>query len=281
VRDVGTLCRDLLGAAPDTVEPLVVWPDRGSYRVEIRDERFVVKTDDDPRTVDNEVSGHRHAAAAGVPVPELIAACGDAFAMRWVDGVTLRSHSTAAAWRDTGAQIRRAHDRGAHGLRFGTGFGGFNPSYADWRSFFEAFADSMLSDCERNIGLSRAKGDRIRSALRAAPGLDTPWIVWCHGDLQPEHVLVDPATDRVAAIIDWADHGAGDFVWDFTVLMLDHAEQLDAVLDGYGATQEQHAALDALLPLYSVVRLIGEAGWFAEHGLPYADNLARVVAYRL
>ena len=81
--------------------------------------------------------------------------------------------------------------------------------------------------------------------------------------------------------LDWADHGAGDFVWDFAVLGLDHPEQLDAALDGYGATREQRAALDALLPLYSVVRLVGEAGWFAEHDLPYADNFDRALAYRL
>jgi aminoglycoside phosphotransferase (APT) family kinase protein len=103
--------------------------------------------------------------------------------------------------------------------------------------------------------------------------------VWCHGDLQPDHVLVDPATDRVTAMIDWADSGAGDFVWDFAVLTLDGAP-LDDLLDGYGATRAQRAALDALLPLYSVVRLAGEAGWLAEHGFPYTDNLRRVREWR-
>jgi hypothetical protein len=84
----------------------------------------------------------------------------------------------------------------------------------------------------------------------------------------------------VTAIVDWADHGAGDFVWDFAVLTLDHPEQVGGAIDGYGATREQRASLDARLPLYTVVRLVGEAGWFAEHGLPYEENLARVLAYR-
>jgi aminoglycoside phosphotransferase (APT) family kinase protein len=200
--------------------------------------------------------------------------------MRWVDGVPLAVQSTTGAWHDAGVQVRVAHDVGG-APPFGTGFGGFNPTRPEWRPFFEVFAKSMLADCERNLGFPREQGDRIRAALRDAPGLDAPHVVWCHGDLQPEHVLVDPATERVTAIIDWADHGAGDFVWDFAVLGLDHPEQLGAALDGYGATREQRAALDALLPLYSVVRLVGEAGWFAEHDLPYADNFDRALAYRL
>ena len=139
----------------------------------------------------------------------------------------------------------------------------------------------MLGTCERDLGFPAEQADRIRAALRDAPALDTPHVVWCHGDLQPEHVLVDPATDRVTAIIDWADHGAGDFVWDFAVLTIDHAPRRGAALDGYGATREQRASLHALLPLYSVVRLVGEAGWFAEHDLPYAEILDRARAYRL
>jgi len=279
VRAVDALCRDLFGAAPDAVAPLVVWPDRASWRVTVRGEQFVVKTDDDRRTVANEVAGHRRADAAEVRVPEFVAATDDAFAMRWVEAVSLRDHPAAAAWTDAGAQLRAVHDLGS-APPFGTGFGGFNPTRPDWRSFFELFADEMLTECERNLGLPREEGDRIRAALRAVP-LDDPIIVWCHGDLQPEHVLVDPETDDVVAIVDWADHGAGDFVWDVAVLTIDHAPDRDAFLDGYRATPEHLAALHARLPLYSVVRLLGEAGWFAEHGFPYEENLRRASEYRL
>jgi aminoglycoside phosphotransferase (APT) family kinase protein len=280
VRHVDALCRDLLGAAPDEVEALVVLPDRATWLVTIDTGRFVVKTDDDRRTTSNEIAGHRRAAAAGVRVPEILGATDDAFAMRWVDGTTLRDHATPAAWRAAGAQVRLVHDVGGE-PPFGTGFGGFNPTRPTWRSFFELFAETMLANCERNLGFPREQGDRIRDALRGAPQLDTPHLVWCHGDLQPEHVLVDPATDRVAAIIDWADHGSGDFGWDVAVLTIEHEPDRDAFLDGYGATREQRDALAALLPLYSVVRLVGEAGWFAEHGFPFADNLRRAQAWPL
>jgi aminoglycoside phosphotransferase (APT) family kinase protein len=280
VRDVDALTRELFGGAPDEVATLVVFPDRAAYRVRIGEDQFVVKTDDDVATVANEVAGHRRAEAAGVPVPELVASVDEAFAMRWVDGVTLAEHSTAPAWHDTGRHVRVVHDLGG-GPPFGTGFGGFNPSRPDWRSFFELFADSMIGDCERDLGFPRAEGDRIRDALRAAPELDAPHVVWCHGDLQPDHVLVDAGTDRVTAIIDWADQGSGDLLWDVAVLTIDHPEHRAAFLDGYRATSEHRAAVDATLSLYCVVRLVGEAGWFAEHGLPYAANLRRAADWPL
>jgi aminoglycoside phosphotransferase (APT) family kinase protein len=279
-RDPAVLTRELLGSTPEKIEPLVAWTDRATHRVTIGSERFVVKTDDDGQTVAREVAGQRRAAAAGVRVPEVIAATDDAFAMRWVDGATLQDHPTPEAWHDTGAQIRLAHDVGG-GPPFGTGFGGFGPEQPTWRAFFEAFAEQMLQDCERDLAFPADQAARIRDTLRACePQLDTPHLAWCHGDLQPEHVLVDPATNRVVAIIDWADHGSGDIGWDVAVLTIDHASRRDAFLTGYHAGDELRAALDQSLPLYNVVRLVGEAGWFAEHGYPPGENLQRAIDWR-
>jgi hypothetical protein len=279
-RDPGVLARELLGRHPDEIEPLVVWADRATHRVAIGAERFVVKTDDDLATVAREVAGQRRAAGTGVRVPEIVAVADDAFAMRWVNGVTLND-LPAEAWRDAGTQIRLAHNLGGGGLPFGTGFGGFEPGHPTWREFFEAFAESMLRDCERDLEFPPAAATRIRDALReAAPMLDIPHRAWCHGDLQPDHVIVDPATNRVAAIIDWADNGSGDVGWDVAVLTIDHEESRSAFLAGYGASTELRAALDQLLPLYEVVRLVGEAGWFAEHGYPPGENLRRAIEWR-
>jgi aminoglycoside phosphotransferase (APT) family kinase protein len=279
-RDPIVLTRELLGTTPVDVEPLVMWSDRATHRVTIGADRFVVKTDDDLETVARELAGQRRAAAAGVRVPEVIAAVDDAFAMRWVDGVTLRDHPTPDAWLDTGAQIRIAHDLGG-GPPFGTGFGGFESEQSTWREFFEAFAESMLSGCERDLDFPAATAARIRAALHAAaPLLDEPHVAWCHGDLQPEHVLVDPETNRVTAVIDWADQGSGDIGWDVAVLTIDHVPCRDEFLAGYGAGEKLRAALHQLLPLYEVVRLVGEAGWFAEHGYPPGENLQRAIDWR-
>lgn len=279
-RDPDVLARELLGRTADKIEPLVVWQDRAAYRVTLGSERFVVKTDDEHETVAREVAGQRRAADAGVRVPEVVAVTDDAFAMRWVDGVTLQDHPTPDAWRNTGAHVRIAHDLGG-GPPFGTGFGGFEPEQPTWRAFFEAFAERMLRDCELDLEFPAAPAARIRAAVHAAaPLLDAPHLAWCHGDLQPEHVLVDPATSRVAAIIDWADQGSGDIGWDVAVMTIDHAQHLDEFLAGYGAGDELRAALDQLLPLYGVVRLVGEAGWLAEHGYPWDDNLRRAIEWR-
>ena len=276
-RDPADLGRELLGSTPDAIEPLLVWTDRASHRVTIGSERFVVKADDDLETVAREVAGQQRAAAAGVRVPEVVAVAETAFAMRWVEGVTLRDHSTPRAWHDTGAQVRLAHDLGG-GPPFGTGFGGFEPEQPTWRAFFDTFAESMLRGCERDLDFPAAPAARIRDALHAAaPLLDAPHLAWCHGDLQPEHVLVDPATHDIVAIIDWADNGSGDIGWDVSVLTIDHDLHRDAFLDGYGADRELRTALDQLLPLYNVVRLVGEAGWFAEHGYPPGENLQRAI----
>jgi aminoglycoside phosphotransferase (APT) family kinase protein len=279
VRDASVLTRELLGCAPDEIKTLVAYPDRATWLVTVGSERFAVKTDAAP-AVAHEVEGHRRALDAGLPVPELIAVAADAFAMRWVTGTTLSRHSTAGAWHAAGAQIRRAHDLGGH-PPFGTGFGGFEPEQPAWRLFFEAFAEHMVQSCERDLDFPSAASERIRQALRdAGPLLDAPHLGWNHGDLQPEHMLLDPATDRVAGIIDWADNGYGDVGWDIAVLTMDHEQYLDAFLAGYGASDELRTALDLVLPLFRVVRLVGEAGWMADHGFPFEPSLRRAIDWR-
>jgi aminoglycoside phosphotransferase (APT) family kinase protein len=281
-RDPIVLAHELLGRLPDAIEPLVMWTDRATHQVTIGAERFVVKTDDDRSTVAREVEGQRRAATAGVPVPEILAAVDDAFAMRWVDGPTLTEHPTSDAWRDTGERIRIAHDLGGE-PPFGTGFGGFEPEQPTWRRFFDTFAESMLQDCERDLEFPPASAERVRAALAgAAPLLDTPHLGWCHGDFQPNHVIIDPETNRVAAIIDWADQGSGDVGWDVSVLTLDHHSSLAAFSDGYRASAELRETLDRLLPLYQVVRLLGSASWLAEHHHPMAaEHRQRAIDWRL
>jgi len=279
-RDPDVLARDLLGRAADEIEPLVVFQDRSTHRVTIGSERFVVKSDDDHATVAREVAAQRRAAAAGVPVPEVVTASEDAFAMRWVAGVALHDQPEPGAWADAGAHLRIAHDLGG-GPPFGTGFGGFEPEQPSWRAFFESFAETMLRDCEQDLAFPAEQAARIRAEVHAAAALlDAPHLAWCHGDLQPDHVLVDASTHRVAAIIDWSDQGSGDVGWDVAVLTLDRDRHLDELLAGYGANDDLRAALDQLLSLSGVVRLLGEASWLAEHNYPYADNLRRAISWR-
>ena len=90
---------------------------------------------------------------------------------------------------------------------------------------------------------------------------------------------MDPTTDRVVSIIDWADHGSGDVAWDLMVLTFDDASHLDALLDGYEASDELRAAVAARVHLFTVVRLLGEARWHADHNLPFERSLQRAIEW--
>jgi fructosamine-3-kinase len=190
-RDPVRLTVDLLGRTPDSIEPLVVFADRATYRIAVGEQCYVVKTDDDHGVVAREITGQRRAGAAGVRVPEIVAVAADAFAMCWVDGVCLPEPFGVDTWERTGAQLRLVHDLGG-AAPFGSGFGGYEQVHPTWRKFFETFAERELRTCERDLGFPVEAAHRVRTAIRAASArLDAPHVVWCHGDLQPEHVLVD------------------------------------------------------------------------------------------
>ncbi len=255
----------LLGRAPDHISTLVRWRDHGAYRVDAGGDSFVVKLDDDPELVAREVAGHQRAAAAGVPVPELIMADDHCIAMRFVDGTPLHESATEAAWRAAGSALRQVHDL-TPGDLIGDGFG---LAGTTWPEFVEALLERELEGCGRELGFDPSQAKRVRRAFDdARPLLDQPVLVWCHGDCQPDHVLVDPHDDSVVAIIDWADHGKGDSAWDLAILSLDHTSHIDALLDGYGEVAVGADRTRTVLSLYRVLRWLREARWLAARSLP-------------
>ena len=261
----GEAAERLLGRAPDRVSTLVRWRDHGAYRVDAGGDSFVIKVDDDPELVAREVAGHQRAAASGVPVPDLIAADDHCIAMRFVDGTPLHESATEAAWRAAGSVLRQVHDLAPSDL-IGDGFG---LRCATWPEFVEVLLEREFEGCARELGFDPAQAERVRRAFDdARPLLDQPVLVWCHGDCQPDHVLVDPRDDSVVAIIDWADHGKGDSAWDLAILSLDHASYIDALLDGYGDAAIDAGRTRTVLSLYRVLRWLGEARWLAARSLP-------------
>jgi thiamine kinase-like enzyme len=85
-------------------------------------------------------------------------------------------------------------------------------------------------------------------------------------------VLVNPDDDSVVAIIDWADHGGADPMWDLAVLSLDDTAHVEPLLGGYGANlgRTETEPAHALLHLYRVLRWLGEARWLAARNHPGA-----------
>lgn len=259
----------LLGRAPDQISVLVAWPGHAAHRVEVGGAAFVVKVDADRDVVAREVAGHRRAARAGIPVPELVAAADHCLAVRFVEGTPLSEPASDSAWRAAGSVLSQVHGL-APGALIGDGFGSAS---ATWPEFVEGLLTRELEGCVRELGFDPDQGERIRGAFDDARSLiDQRVPVWCHGDCQPEHVLVDPRDDSVVAIIDWADHGPADPAWDLAVLSLEDPARVGALLDGYGygARAVDRGEVRTLLSLFGVLRWLGEARWLAARSHPQA-----------
>jgi Ser/Thr protein kinase RdoA (MazF antagonist) len=264
------ISRRLLGRTPDEVQPLLDRPDRVVYLVSIGPEQFVCKAAaDDDLAMAREAEGQRHAAAGGIPVPELVATADGQLASRFVTGVPLTEMRSLDAWRAAGRMLRRVHALepiGAWGE-------GLDAPAATWRASIEADLAHGVADCVRELGFDAGLGAQLRDTFAAAAVFDAPIAAWCHGDCQPDHLLFDPDTHEIVAIIDWSDHGKADAAWDIAVLTLDDEAMTDAVLDGYQADADARAHFAASLPILRIARHLGEAYWLFAHGYPYEDSL--------
>src|SRR5690242_5543017 len=203
------LSKRLLGRAPDRVRTLVHRPDRSVYVATVGGDEFVCKVADDAGALAREAEGQRRARSAGIPVPEVIAAADGAIATRFVEGASLTGIRDVEAWRAAGRVLRRVHEVPPDGA-WGEGL---DAPAVTWRASVDIHLACALDDCVRDLGFDREQAARIRDAFAASPVFDAPAPAWCHGDCQPDHVLIDITTNEVAALIDWSDHGRADAAW--------------------------------------------------------------------
>jgi aminoglycoside phosphotransferase (APT) family kinase protein len=270
--DLGDVGRRLLSRPVDIVEVVLDWGDHACARVSVGAERFAIKVDTDAQTIAAEVAGHTHAARGGIPVPELIGAGAHAIAVRWVDGVALSRAPSVSAWTRAGEHLRRIHALEPLGT-FGAGL---DTPRATWREAIDAKFAEELDGCAARFGLDADRVRALRAAHeRAAELFDDPDVAWCHGDFQSDHVLIDPRTDHVVAVIDWSDHGKADRAWDFCVITLEDDARTYALLDGYGAAGDERRRITEVACALRLVRLLGEACWLADHG--FAESATGVL----
>jgi len=256
-RGAHELCERLLGRAPDEVEPLIVWDHRATYRCRIGNEAFVVKRDDDGRELAREAEGQAHAAAHGVPVPELLAVEPGEIAMRFVAGEQLGPASPKAAWRNAAVIVEHIHSVPQIG-EFG---GGFVRPGDDWFHAVLAGVDAHLPRAEQH-GLAPEAGRRLRQrVVDAKPMLDRAPTTWLHGDLQTDHVLFDARTNEITAVLDWSDHGRGDPLWDDTILSFFDPAKLALLAHEHGDDTAER------LDLLREVRWLADVCWFSEHAM--------------
>ncbi len=240
------LCVRLLGAPPADVQPLIVWDHRATYRVRVGNDEFVVKADAHEEELLNEAAGQLHAAAHGIPVPEVVAVERGALAMRFVPGEQLRADSSDEAWRAAAAVTKRIHAAPPIGPLGG--------------GFTHELEPELEYACAH--GLAPASADNIRRMMSAA--LPLPPITWVHGDLQAEHFILQG--DEVVAVLDWSDHGRGDPLWDYVVLTFDDPAKIALVLD---------EPPDAFrLRINRTRRLLTDVRWLTEHDMIAAANQA-------
>jgi aminoglycoside phosphotransferase (APT) family kinase protein len=95
--------------------------------------------------------------------------------------------------------------------------------------------------------------------------------VLLHGDLQRDHIIVDPEADKVKAFIDFADAQPGDPLLDIAVLTLWNHELLPLLLEGYESIKDNEET-QSLISHYRVLRNIAEIPWLYSRGYKKLAN---------
>ena len=219
----------------------------------------VVKIDRDADRMAVEEQALRLAGAAGIPVPDLrwcrppvlvlARIAGEPLALAGVEPTT-----PSSAWVAAGAVLRRLHDLPL-------------PPWPGTRPD-ETAAD--VDECVRWLA-DRGLVERRhleRAARVAQPALRRSPLVFTHGDYQPAHVFV--AGDEVVGILDWADAGPGDALFDLAVLTVGFEERLDDVLDGYADPDADREVIRA----WWAIRRLGAVRWMVEHGFDATGDIA-------
>jgi len=207
-----------------------------------------------------EVAMLERALAAGIPVAKRLTFHPGPPAVlitERVGGIPLTSAYPLAA-KATGRLLRRFHSLGA------------SPPFVDgqrsWSVFIRDWADREIATMVARRALRPGDGQRLQRHFAA---LDTVLsarpCALIHADLQAEHVLIDPVTQRVHALLDFVDTQPGDPLIDIAVLSLWDTGLAGAVLAGYDAMENEQADL---LRTYRVLRHLGAANWLTTHGVP-------------
>lgn len=255
------LFEQLIGSAPTRVTALGDYGYRAAWKVTAAAGTFLVKSDERPDLVTNEVMAVRNAATAGVPVQAFagfVERPAPAVAFRWVDGRPLHGCTDPEAWRDAGRVLRRIH--AAPPLR---------PRTVPWGEAMEGMFRAELAWAAEHgfIAMDEASAAAgVAAALR--PVLDDTPLAWVHGDCQAAHFIVAAEEPRIVAVIDWADEHQGAPEMDFAVLSLFDGDLWRHVLDGYAPTTEFRERLERTLPLYRAIRAAGALRWLETHGHP-------------
>jgi aminoglycoside phosphotransferase (APT) family kinase protein len=242
----------------EALTPLYIQPDRATFLA--ASSQLILKVYVDKTALQKEVEVAREAQAAGVPTPEMIGLDIDELAvltMKRVKGAPL-SIQNKKAIQEAGKYLRKFHGIGAS-----PPFSGGQSQWDEfilWWSSKEIDAVYGLSVCDEK------ERDELKDRFRRLkPFLESRPVVLLHGDLQTDHVLVDPKADKVLAFIDFADAQPGDPLLDMAVLTLRNHDLTPLLLEGYESMEDNNQT-QTLISHYRLLRHIAEIPWLHRRG---------------
>ncbi len=219
-----------------------------------------IKVYQEATQLEREVATMERALAAGIPVAKRLTFHPGPPAVlitKRVGGIPLTSAYPLAA-EATGRLLRRFHALGAR------------PPFVDgqrrWSVFIRTWADREIATMVERRAIRLGDGQRLQRHFAARDTvLSARPCALIHADLQAEHVLIEPATQRVHALLDFVDTQPGDPLIDIAVLSLWDTGLARAVLAGYDAMGNEQTDL---LRTYRLLRHLGAANWLTTHGVP-------------
>ncbi|GIH11118.1 hypothetical protein Rhe02_91850 [Rhizocola hellebori] len=184
---------------------------------------------------DREVAANARLAAAGVPVPRILAAGNGYLMMEWIEGEGLSSASPNSAQLEAGRLLRRVNELGG-----GPPYQG-NATFTEWMAGWLNHALQWWEPGPKRTREIWAWFEELR------PILDTRGQHLMLMDGRPDHFLVRDA--KIVAVIDVSELCPGDGVMDLAVMGVSDPVLLPGVLAGYGPPAPDRELLDFYLLL--------------------------------
>ncbi len=214
----------------------------------------------------------RKAQARGVPIPEILmleTTQTTVLAMKQVIGDPLSSNDSTAA-REAGKYIEQFH-----AIKTSPPFSG---GQIQWHEFICWWSNREIASVEKLAIFTNNEIACMKNRFAAMEHtlLDRP-IALLHGDLQTEHILVNPQSQKVVAFLDFADAQPGDPLLDIAVLSLWDHSLADKVLEGYRSI-ENNEQTQHMLSQYRLLRCVAEVPWLLDRGFKaYAEKNVQAI----
>lgn len=218
-------------------------------RLVARAGHLALKVYRDPERLEREVEYGELARSVGIPLPRQVGyrpGPPAALITEWIEGEPLDRHPGSA--RDLGRLLQPYYVARPAPAQAAPGWA--RELERRVRLELERAAEFGLPELPDDGELSRLP-ELARSRPQAL----------IHGDLQPEHVLVDPGNGRIVAVLDFADSGFADPLFEAARLGLRHPELEQPFLEGLGIEPDS-----ALRSAYRTLWSLMTATWLVEHG---------------